>query len=108
MVRDQKVLLFIANKAQMLYKAVSEPPFGLTNVEEATSGAADAVDHIGGCAGEPLTDVEGLFSALNGGEGGGVGAGSVLGPLLFVIYINYPDVNIGDMDSKFADDTKIG
>eukprot|EP00061_Rhincodon_typus_P001397 g14695.t1 len=45
-VRDWKVLLFVINRGQMLYKVVSEPPFGLTDVEEATSGAADAVDHI--------------------------------------------------------------
>eukprot|EP00061_Rhincodon_typus_P010781 g35322.t1 len=42
---------------QVLYKAVSKPLVGLTNVEEATSGAADAEDHIGGCAGEHLSDV---------------------------------------------------
>ena len=32
----------------------------------------------------------------------------MLGPLLFVIYINDLNENIGGMVSKFADDTKIG
>eukprot|EP00061_Rhincodon_typus_P001688 g15464.t1 len=49
-VRNWKVLSFVANKAQVLYKAVSEPPLGFTDVEEATLGAAEAVDHINGCA----------------------------------------------------------
>eukprot|EP00061_Rhincodon_typus_P010152 g34222.t1 len=44
--------------AQMLYKAVSKSPLGLTHVQEATSGAADAVDQVDGHAGEPMTDVE--------------------------------------------------
>eukprot|EP00061_Rhincodon_typus_P014530 g41599.t1 len=73
MVRDRKVLSFVANKAQVLYKVVSEPSLGLTHVKQATSGSADAIDHIDGCAGEPLSDVKGLFGSLDGGEGGGVG-----------------------------------
>eukprot|EP00061_Rhincodon_typus_P010863 g35463.t1 len=66
MVRNWKVLSFVANRAQMLYKMVSEPLLGLTDVEEATLGAANAVDHIDGCAGESLSNVESLFCALNG------------------------------------------
>eukprot|EP00061_Rhincodon_typus_P008299 g30790.t1 len=57
MVRDWK-MSFVANRAQMLYKAVSKPLFGLTDVEETTLGATDAVDHIDRCAGEPLPDVK--------------------------------------------------
>eukprot|EP00061_Rhincodon_typus_P006245 g26688.t1 len=48
----------VVHPAQVLYKAVSEPPIVLTDVEEATSGAADAIDHVDRCAGEPLSDVE--------------------------------------------------
>eukprot|EP00061_Rhincodon_typus_P008061 g30329.t1 len=65
-VRHQKALSFFGNRAQTVYKAVTEPPLGLTDVGEATSGAVDAIDHIDGCAGEPLSDVEGLFGAWNG------------------------------------------
>eukprot|EP00061_Rhincodon_typus_P005808 g25770.t1 len=34
--------------------------------------------------------------------------GLVLGPLLFIIYVNDLDVDIGSMVSKFADDIKVG
>eukprot|EP00061_Rhincodon_typus_P010901 g35537.t1 len=52
MVRDRKVLLFVVYRVQKLYKTVSESSLSLTDVEEATSGAADAVDQVDRCAGE--------------------------------------------------------
>eukprot|EP00061_Rhincodon_typus_P001260 g14216.t1 len=58
MVRDQKVLSFVLYRVQVLYKAVSETPLDLTDVEETTLRATDAKDHIVGYAGEPLSDVE--------------------------------------------------
>eukprot|EP00061_Rhincodon_typus_P001870 g16006.t1 len=66
MVDHQKVLLFVTYRAQMLYETVSESTLGLTNVEEATSGAADTIVQIDGCTDEPLSDMKSLFWALNG------------------------------------------
>eukprot|EP00061_Rhincodon_typus_P014932 g42323.t1 len=57
-VGDRKVLSFVVYKAQMLYKTVSESKLGLTDVEEATLGAADTVDQVDRCASEPLSDME--------------------------------------------------
>eukprot|EP00061_Rhincodon_typus_P006852 g27913.t1 len=50
MVRDWKMLLFFMYREQMLDEKVSETTLGLTDVEEATSGAADTVDQVDGCA----------------------------------------------------------
>eukprot|EP00061_Rhincodon_typus_P014881 g42239.t1 len=50
MVRDQKVLSFVTNRVQMLYKMVFKPLLGFIDVEKATLGAADAVGHTDGCA----------------------------------------------------------
>eukprot|EP00061_Rhincodon_typus_P003747 g20876.t1 len=65
-VGNWKVLSFVVYRAQMLYETISESKLGLTNVEEATSGAVDTVDQVGGCTGEPLSDVKGLLWALDG------------------------------------------
>eukprot|EP00061_Rhincodon_typus_P012061 g37532.t1 len=66
MVGDWKVLSFVMNRAQTLYKALSKSTLGLTGVEEATSGAAEAVGQVDRCVGERLSNVERLFCALNG------------------------------------------
>eukprot|EP00061_Rhincodon_typus_P010406 g34668.t1 len=50
----------------VLYKTVSEPPLGLTDVEEAMSGAADTVAQVDRCAGEPQSDVKGVECPILG------------------------------------------
>eukprot|EP00061_Rhincodon_typus_P017942 g46884.t1 len=69
MIGDRKVLSFVAYRAQMFYETVSESTLGLTDVEEAASGAMDTVHQVDGCTGELLSDMEGLVCALNGGGG---------------------------------------
>eukprot|EP00061_Rhincodon_typus_P012694 g38590.t1 len=91
MVGDWKLLSFVTCRAQVLYKMVAESTFGLTDVEEATSGAADVVDQVDGRTGEPLSDMKGLFwmEASDGGEGGGVGAVlRILPPLQIDLRLN--------------------
>eukprot|EP00061_Rhincodon_typus_P017553 g46291.t1 len=66
MVSNRKALLIIAYGAQVLCKSVTKSTFGLTDVQEATSGATDTVDQVGGCTGEPLSDTESLSWALDG------------------------------------------
>eukprot|EP00061_Rhincodon_typus_P002914 g18810.t1 len=74
-VGNWKVVVFVAYRAQMLYKTVSEYMLGLTDVEEATSGAADTVNQIDGCAGEHLSNVEDAVEAEQLGVGDYVLAG---------------------------------
>eukprot|EP00061_Rhincodon_typus_P009193 g32493.t1 len=92
----------------MLYKTVSEPPLGLTDVQEATSGEADAVDHVDGCAGAPLSNVEGLFCALNGGERGGVGAGGKLQSLKYEDTWDVQEWNAPTLGADAAEAEELG
>ncbi|XP_048399703.1 spondin-2-like [Stegostoma tigrinum] len=65
MIRDQTMILSsVANRAQMLHKTVSKSAFGLTDVEEATSGAANAIDQVDGCAGGPMEPLICLWNVL--------------------------------------------
>eukprot|EP00061_Rhincodon_typus_P008723 g31590.t1 len=73
-VGNWKVLLLIVYRAQMLCKTVPKSAFGLTDVEETTSGGSDTVGQVGGSTGEPLSDLKRLFGAFDRGEEGGVGA----------------------------------
>eukprot|EP00061_Rhincodon_typus_P014349 g41312.t1 len=58
----------------MLHDTVPESVLSLSDVEEAASGATDTIDQVGRCTGEPLSAMKGLLWALQGGDGGGVGA----------------------------------
>eukprot|EP00061_Rhincodon_typus_P015201 g42740.t1 len=69
MVSDQKVVVIIMYRAQMLHEMVPESALGLTDVPEATSGAMDTIVQVGECTGEPLLEMKSLFWALSGGEG---------------------------------------
>eukprot|EP00061_Rhincodon_typus_P017634 g46410.t1 len=60
----------------MLHETVPESALGVTDVEEATSGAMDTIDQDGGRTGEPLLDMKDLLWAFNGVQGRGVGAGA--------------------------------
>eukprot|EP00061_Rhincodon_typus_P012429 g38161.t1 len=74
MVGNQKVLLIIAYRPQVLRKLVIESTFGLTNIEEATLGLMAPVDQFGGCTSEPLSNMESLSWASDGSERRCVGA----------------------------------
>eukprot|EP00061_Rhincodon_typus_P018177 g47238.t1 len=52
----------------MLRESVTESVLGLTDVEEITLGTMDTVDQVGGRTSEPLSDLEGLFGALDGAD----------------------------------------
>eukprot|EP00061_Rhincodon_typus_P003609 g20510.t1 len=71
---DQKVLSFVMYRLQMLHETVPESTLGRTDIEEATLGAMDTIDQVGGHTDEPLLDMEGLLWDLDGGEGRGVEA----------------------------------
>ena len=55
----------------MLGEAIAKPALGLTDVEQLTPRAADAIDEVGGGAGEPLPHLERLLGSLDGVKGGG-------------------------------------
>eukprot|EP00061_Rhincodon_typus_P010173 g34256.t1 len=66
MVGDQKVVLFVVYRAQMIYKTVPESTLSLTGVEEATSGSADTIDLVDGCAGKEQRDLIEMYKTMRG------------------------------------------
>eukprot|EP00061_Rhincodon_typus_P013287 g39570.t1 len=83
-------------RAQMLCKSVTESALGLTNVDEATLGATDTVDQVGGCTCEPLSDLESLSWALDGSEGGAkrVAMGTHMGPSCACLFVRYVEQSL--------------
>eukprot|EP00061_Rhincodon_typus_P016464 g44695.t1 len=76
MVGNWKVLLILVYTAQTLCESVIESVLGLTDVDEAASGATDTADLVGGYTSESLSDLERLFGALDGGDRASVVAGA--------------------------------
>eukprot|EP00061_Rhincodon_typus_P008996 g32111.t1 len=62
----------------MFYETVSESTLGVTDVEEATSGAADTVEQVDGCTGEPLPDMKVFLWASSRVQEQEIGAGIAL------------------------------
>eukprot|EP00061_Rhincodon_typus_P002141 g16718.t1 len=103
MVGDRKVLSFVMYRVQMLDKMVSDPPLGLTDVEEASSGATDAVDQVGGCRSvENARDaVEGIFDHQKGDVtvleiGGHLGCAGVECLILGADMVELEELGAGD------------
>eukprot|EP00061_Rhincodon_typus_P015759 g43617.t1 len=93
MAGNRKVVLIGAYRAQMLRESVTKSALGLSDVEESTSGATDAVDQVRRRMGEYLSDMEGLFGALDGGDRGGVGAEFISLYEIPLIRLNFSEDN---------------
>ena len=64
----REIRLVNADRAEVFGETIAKPPLGLTDIDQLASRAADAVDEVGGGAGEPLSDLEGLLGSLKGVE----------------------------------------